>query len=68
MSEKAETQGKKQLLLRLSPELWEKINQWSQEEFRSVNGQIEYMLSEAVKKKYGKRGSIKESEKSTSKT
>jgi hypothetical protein len=54
MSEKAETRDKKQLLLRLSPELWEKINQWSEEEFRSVNGQIEYMLSEAVKKKYGK--------------
>jgi hypothetical protein len=68
MSEKAETQGKKQLLLRLSPELWEKINQWSQEEFRSVNGQIEYMLSEAVKKKYGKRGSPKENEKTPSKT
>lgn len=56
MSEKAETRDKKQLLLRLSPELWEKINQWSEEEFRSVNGQIEYLLSEAVKKKYGKRG------------
>lgn len=54
MSEKAETRDKKQLLLRLSPDLWEKINQWSEEEFRSVNGQIEYLLSEAVKKKYGK--------------
>ena len=54
MSDKAETRDKKQLLLRLSPELWEKINQWSEEEFRSVNGQIEYLLSEAVKKKYGK--------------
>jgi hypothetical protein len=65
MSEKAETRDKKQLLLRLSPELWEKINQWSEEEFRSVNGQIEYMLSEAVKKKYGKRSITKESGKST---
>ena len=54
MSDKAETRDKKQLLLRLSPELWEKINQWSEEEFRSVNGQIEYLLSEAVRKKYGK--------------
>lgn len=57
MNDKAETRDKKQLLLRLSPELWEKINQWSEEEFRSVNGQIEYLLSEAVRKKYGKRGS-----------
>ena len=60
MSDKAETRDKKQLLLRLSPELWEKINQWSEEEFRSVNGQIEYLLSEAVRKKYGKRGSSKQ--------
>jgi hypothetical protein len=63
MSEKAETRDKKQLLLRLSPELWERINQWSEEEFRSVNGQIEYMLSEAVKKKYGKRGLTRDNEK-----
>jgi len=62
MNEKAETRDKKQLLLRLSPELWEKINQWSEEEFRSVNGQIEYMLSEAVKKKYGKSRKTKENE------
>jgi hypothetical protein len=62
MIEKAETRDKKQLLLRLSPELWEKINQWSEEEFRSVNGQIEYMLSEAVKKKYGKSYKVKENE------
>lgn len=61
MNDKAETRDKKQLLLRLSPDLWEKINQWSEEEFRSVNGQIEYLLSEAVKKKYGKRGLPKDS-------
>jgi hypothetical protein len=62
MSEKAETRDKKQLLLRLSPELWERINQWSEEEFRSVNGQIEYILSEAVKKKYGKSRKVKEAD------
>jgi hypothetical protein len=66
MNEKAETRDKKQLLLRLSPELWEKINQWSEEEFRSVNGQIEYMLSEAVKKKYGKSRKVKDSDKTDS--
>jgi len=55
MNEKSESRDKKQLLLRLSPDLWENINQWAQEDFRSVNGQIEYLLSEAVKKKYGKR-------------
>ncbi|MDR1735993.1 MAG: Arc family DNA binding domain-containing protein [Oscillospiraceae bacterium] len=42
---------KKQLLLRLSPTLWEEINRWASDEFRSINGQIEYILSEAVKKR-----------------
>lgn len=60
MTEKSENQGKKQLPLRLSPELWEKINQWAQEDFRSVNGQIEYILTEAVRKKYGRKGRPKE--------
>ena len=50
MSEKHE---KKQLLLRLSPALWAEINRWAQDDFRSVNGQIEYILSEAVKKRRG---------------
>lgn len=62
MNEKTESRDKKQLLLRLSPDLWEKINQWSEEEFRSVNGQIEYLLSEAVKKKYGRGRKVKDSE------
>lgn len=42
---------KKQLLLRLSPSLWEEINRWAEDDFRSVNGQIEYLLTEAVKKR-----------------
>ncbi|MEG1583995.1 MAG: Arc family DNA-binding protein [Anaerovorax sp.] len=43
--------GKKQLLLRLSQSLWNDINQWSQDDFRSINGQIEYLLTEAVRKR-----------------
>ena len=46
-------QEKKQLLLRLSPALWGEINRWAEDEFRSINGQIEYILSEAVKKRKG---------------
>ena len=42
---------KKQLLLRLSPRLWEEISRWAEDDFRSVNGQIEYLLTEAVKKR-----------------
>lgn len=42
---------KKTILLRLSPKVWEEINRWAEDEFRSVNGQIEYLLTEAVKKR-----------------
>jgi hypothetical protein len=47
-----ETKNKKQLLLRLSPKLWEKLAVWAEDDFRSINGQIEYILHEAVKKHF----------------
>ena len=46
-----EKSGKKQVPLRLSPTLWNEINKWADDEFRSINGQIEYILSEAVRKR-----------------
>lgn len=42
---------KKSILLRLSPKMWEDINKWAEDEFRSVNGQIEYLLQEALNKR-----------------
>ncbi|WP_161526892.1 ribbon-helix-helix domain-containing protein [Enterococcus sp. JM9B] len=45
------SKGKKQVPLRLSAELYEDLAAWAEDEFRSVNGQIEYLLSEAVKKR-----------------
>ncbi|MDX9784991.1 MAG: Arc family DNA-binding protein, partial [Spirochaetia bacterium] len=39
---------KKQILLRLSPQLWRDVAAWAEEDFRSINGQIEYLLHEAV--------------------
>jgi hypothetical protein len=42
---------KKQILLRVSTKLWQELAAWSQDEFRSINGQIEYLLSEAVRKR-----------------
>ncbi len=51
---KAET-AKKQLLLRLSPSLWDEIAAWAEEDFRSINGQIEYLLTEAVRRRKGRR-------------
>jgi hypothetical protein len=40
---------KKQVLLRLSPSLWKDLVAWSEDDFRSLNGQIEYLLTECVK-------------------
>lgn len=41
--------AKKQVLLRLAPGLWNEIASWAEEDYRSINGQIEYLLSECVK-------------------
>ncbi|MBR4581331.1 MAG: Arc family DNA-binding protein [Lachnospiraceae bacterium] len=46
--------GKKQIPLRLSASLYAEIAAWAEDDFRSVNGQIEYLLTEAVKKRKGK--------------
>ena len=43
--------GKKQILLRISPTLWEELAAWAEDDFRSINGQIEYLLTDAVKKR-----------------
>ncbi len=47
---------KKQVPLRLSEKLYNQIAAWAEDDFRSVNGQIEYLLSECVRqrKKNGK--------------
>ncbi len=42
---------KKSFLLRLSPEIWQELEAWAQEEFRSVNGQIEYLLNLAIRER-----------------
>lgn len=42
---------KKQLLLRLSSSLWEELAAWAEDDFRSINGQIEYLLTECVKQR-----------------
>lgn len=45
--------AKKSIILRLPPSLHNQIVAWAEEDFRSVNGQIEYLLTRAVKEKYG---------------
>jgi hypothetical protein len=48
---------RKSVLLRIRPELWEELNRWAAEEFRSVNGQIEFLLQRASDEKFGKPAS-----------
>ncbi|HHT91222.1 MAG: PTS ascorbate transporter subunit IIC [Bacillota bacterium] len=43
--------SKKQVPLRLSVRLYEEIAAWAQDEFRSVNGQIEFLLTECVRQR-----------------
>ena len=52
----ADTRPKKQIPLRLSAKLYDQIAAWAEDDFRSVNGQIEYLLTECVRqrKKNGK--------------
>lgn len=46
---KDKEKAKKQILLRLSPSLWNELAAWAEDDFRSINGQIEFLLAEAVK-------------------
>ncbi len=52
----AEKPDKKQFVLRISGKLYNELAAWAEDDFRSVNGQIEYLLTECVKqrKKNGK--------------
>ena len=46
---------RKSFLLRLSLETWRELERWAAEEFRSVNGQIEFILHEAIRRERKKR-------------
>lgn len=53
---KEREKAKKQVPLRLSATLWEELAAWAEEDFRSINGQIEYLLAECVRqRKKGKQ-------------
>ncbi|HVS53004.1 MAG TPA: DNA-binding protein [Opitutaceae bacterium] len=42
---------RKAFLLRVDPELWSELEAWAADELRSVNGQVEYLLRQAVQKR-----------------
>ncbi|MCH5376700.1 MAG: toxin-antitoxin system HicB family antitoxin [Planctomycetes bacterium] len=43
--------------LRIDPELYRELEAWAQQEFRSVNGQIEFLLRDAVNRRRGRHPS-----------
>lgn len=54
----SDKETKKQIPLRISARLYNELAAWAEEEFRSVNGQIEFLLHECVEqRKKGKRKS-----------
>jgi len=42
--------AKKSFVLRMDQEMFDQIQRWADDEFRSVNGQVEFVLNEALKK------------------
>lgn len=51
MAESKDKVNKKQIPLRLSASLCNDLAKWAEDDFRSLNGQIEYLLTEAVNKR-----------------
>jgi hypothetical protein len=47
---------RKSFLMRIDPALWAELEAWAQDELRSVNGQVEYLLRQAVLKRKGGTG------------
>jgi hypothetical protein len=47
---------KKAFVLRVNPDMLRELEAWAQNDFRSLNGQIEYLLSEALKKQRRTKG------------
>jgi hypothetical protein len=41
--------SRKSFLLRINPDLYEALEAWARQELRSINGQIEYILTDAVR-------------------
>jgi hypothetical protein len=51
MEEKEKLDEKKQILLRVSSSLWKELASWAEDDFRSINGQIEFLLTECVRER-----------------
>ena len=49
--------ARKAFALRIDPKLFEEVRRWADADFRSVNGQIEFLLQKAVRERKKSRGS-----------
>ena len=56
-------ESRKSFLLRMDPALWAELEAWARQELRSVNGQIEYVLKQAVLKRKGAAAQQREARK-----
>lgn len=56
---------KKAFVLRIQAETLKELERWAQEEFRSVNGQIEFLLNDAIRKRKKRNQPSPDDEKST---
>lgn len=59
--------ARKAFPLRIAPELYEELRRWADQEFRSVNGQIEFLLRDAVRKRRRSGAGSSDEDHSTSK-
>ncbi len=58
----SDSKSKKAFPLRIPERLFEQIRKWAEDDLRSVNGQIEFLLNEAVKKRFEKKRSDSKSD------
>jgi hypothetical protein len=42
--------ARKAFVLRIDPEVFKAVEKWAADEFRSTNGQLEWMITQALKK------------------
>jgi hypothetical protein len=56
------TEERKSFLLRVPPELWRELETWAADDLRSVNGQIEFILREAVRRRKTASGDVDENQ------
>jgi len=51
-------EARKSFLLRIDRQLWRELEGWAEDELRSVNGQVEFLLREAVRRRKSSGASV----------